>query len=157
MSRRGKITKRRPVKIGGSVQSVKSKTSYKIYQKPLHCAGVFGIIIRRLRMPCIFAGQRYALTREVATIFVGYFRRVCPISEPGEKNTDGKGIWPPRGPNFHELCVMCCPGELRCAVHRLSSCKSVKHPERCSVFIEPPGQNFKEAISWQSRRKSGFV
>lgn len=30
MSRRGKITKRRPVKIGGSVQSVKSKTSYKI-------------------------------------------------------------------------------------------------------------------------------
>jgi len=72
MSRRGKITKRRPVKIGGSVQSVKSKTSYKIYQKPLHCAGVFGIIIRRLRMPCIFAGQRYALTREVAALCVGF-------------------------------------------------------------------------------------
>jgi hypothetical protein len=72
MSRRGKITKRRPVKIGGSVQSVKSKTSYKIYQKPLHCAGVFGIIIRRLRMPCIFAGQRYALTREVAALCAGF-------------------------------------------------------------------------------------
>ena len=72
MSRRGKITKRRPVKIGGSVQSVKSKISYKIYQKPLHCAGVFGIIIRRLRMPCIFAGQRYALTREVAALCAGF-------------------------------------------------------------------------------------
>jgi hypothetical protein len=79
------------VKIGGSVQSVKSKTSYKIYQKPLHCAGVFGIIIRRLRMPCIFAGQRYALTREVAALCAGfsaeYFR-----SMNRRKNTECKGI-----------------------------------------------------------------
>ena len=57
MSRRGKITKRRPVKIGGSVQSVKSKTSYKIYQKPLHCAGVFGIIIGDCECPAFSQGS----------------------------------------------------------------------------------------------------
>jgi hypothetical protein len=42
-------------------------------------------------MPCIFAGQRYAMTREVAVVSTGYFRRVCPIKEPGERILNAKG------------------------------------------------------------------
>ena len=91
----------------------KSKKFQQFSKKPLHSAGVFAIIIRRLRVPCIFAGQRYAMTREVAVLSHGFFRRVCPIIRTGRTNTDAKGqvcVSYSAQTNVHVLCGKCVRG-----------------------------------------------
>lgn len=88
---------------------------HKIFQKPLHFAGVFGIMIRRLRMPCIFAGRRYAMTREVAARLRRFFPPSMSDHEPGERILNAKGyVCAPCGQtNVHVTLLQVFPGELR--------------------------------------------
>lgn len=104
------------------------------FKNPLHCQGVYCIMIKRLRMPLACSRGRYAMKREVATPLCGFFRRVCPIKNRATKILFAKG-YDPTGVQFPRTLRVVCPGELRLAVHRLSSCKSVTHPARCSVFF----------------------
>lgn len=51
-------------------------------KNPCNAQGFLVLLLSDCESLCIFMGkrrERYALTREVATPCVGYFRRVCPI------------------------------------------------------------------------------